>query len=108
MKPYSKEFIRKLEHADKAAQKQLFTELFAPMFRVCQRYIVKTDEAEDCVMKGFMKVFQQIDTLRYQNEESLFKWIRKIMVNESLMELRKKTQLLHGTGRTITGNTYRS
>lgn len=90
MKLYPKEFIRKLEHADKVSQKQLFEQLYAPMFRVCQRYIVKTDEAEDCVMKGFMKAFQQIRMLVYQDEQSLFKWLRKIMVNEALMELRKK------------------
>lgn len=90
MKQYPKEFIRKLEHADKVAQKLLFEQLYAPMFRICQRYIVKTDEAEDCGMKGFMKAFQQIGKLNYQDEESLFKWLRKIMVNEALMELRKK------------------
>ncbi|MES2558143.1 MAG: sigma-70 family RNA polymerase sigma factor [Bacteroidota bacterium] len=90
MKLYPKEFIRKLEHADKVTQKQLFEQLYAPMFRVCQRYIVKTDEAEDCVMKGFMKVFQQISKFIYEDEESLFKWVRKIMVNETLMEIRKK------------------
>ena len=59
------------------------------MFRVCQRYIVQADEAEDCLMKGFLKVFQRINQFEYYNEESLFWWIRKIMVNECLMMLRK-------------------
>ncbi|MES2780357.1 MAG: sigma-70 family RNA polymerase sigma factor [Bacteroidota bacterium] len=90
MKQYPREFIRKLEHGDKVSQKQLFEQLYASMFRVCQRYIVKTDEAEDCVMKGFMNAFQHIGQLNYQGEESLFKWLRKIMVNECLTELRKK------------------
>jgi RNA polymerase sigma-70 factor (ECF subfamily) len=90
MKQFPKEFIRKLENLDKDAQKQLFEQLYTVMFRVCQRYIVKTDEAEDCVMKGFMKAFQQIHKFTYQDEDSLFKWLRKIMVNEALMEVRKK------------------
>lgn len=71
-------------------QKQLFEQLYGSMFRVCQRYIVKTDEAEDCVMKGFLKAFQQMERFEYSTDESLFWWVRKIMVNEALMEVRKK------------------
>jgi len=71
-------------------QKQLFEQLYGAMFRVCQRYIVKTDEAEDCVMKGFLKAFQQMERFEYGTDESLFWWVRKIMVNEALMEVRKK------------------
>jgi RNA polymerase sigma factor (sigma-70 family) len=90
MRSYNPEFIKKITHGDQIAQRQLFEQLYAPMFRVCQRYIVKTDEAEDCLMKGFLKVFQQLDKFEYADDQSLFWWIRKIMVNESLMEIRKK------------------
>jgi RNA polymerase sigma factor (sigma-70 family) len=90
MKTYSREFIKKLGDGNKAAQKLLFGQLYAPMFRICQRYVPQTDEAEDCVMKGFLKAFQQLHTLHFIDDESLFKWMRRIMVNESLMEVRKK------------------
>lgn len=90
MRTYPKAFIQKFVDGDRAVQKQLFEQLYAPIFRVCQRYIVKTDEAEDCLMKGFLKVFQQFDKFEYTDDQSLFWWIRKIMVNESLMEIRKK------------------
>jgi RNA polymerase sigma factor (sigma-70 family) len=90
MRIYDREFVKRIHHNDRIAQKQLFEQLYAGMFRVCQRYIVKTDEAEDCVMKGFLKAFQQADRFEYSSDESLFWWIRKIMVNEALMEVRKK------------------
>lgn len=71
-------------------QKAVFEGLFAMMFRVCQRYVVQTDEAEDCVMKGFLKAFRQVDMFRYQDESSFRQWVKRIMVNESLMALRKR------------------
>jgi RNA polymerase sigma factor (sigma-70 family) len=89
MKAYDKDFVKQLSRYDRKAQKYLFEKLYAPMFRVCQRYIIQADEAEDCLMKGFLKAFQQISQFEYHNEESLFWWIRKIMVNECLMMLRK-------------------
>jgi RNA polymerase sigma-70 factor (ECF subfamily) len=49
-----------------------------------------TAESEDCLMRGLMKVFQQIDTFTYTGEHSLYMWARKIVVNEALMELRKR------------------
>ena len=93
MKLYDKEFVKRLTKADKTAQKQLFEQLYAPMFRICYRYIAHRHEAEDCTMKGFLKVFQQVGKFEYENPESLFWWVRKIMVNESLMTLRKKHNL---------------
>lgn len=72
------------------AQKELFENLYAPMFRVCLRYINHVAEMEDTVMLGFMKVFQNIEKFRFEGEHSFFVWIRQIMVNESLMLLRKR------------------
>jgi len=90
MKYYDKHFIKQLNKGERLVQKQLFEELYASMFRVCQRYVLPHDEAEDCVMKGFLKVFQQIGKFEYRDEKSLFWWIRKIMLNEALMVARKK------------------
>lgn len=90
MIPLDKDFVNRCRNADKIAQKKLF----APMYRVCFRYTGMQPEAEDCVMRGFMKAFQSIEKFRYQDENSLYVWIRKIMVNESLMELRRKTNLV--------------
>ncbi len=91
MKLYNKDFIRQIKNGDPKSQKALFTELYGLMYRVCNRYILRQDEAEDCLMKGFMKVFDKLEQFEYSGEESLFFWVRKIMVNEALMVLRKNT-----------------
>lgn len=94
MRTYSKAFVKQLAHGDKAAQHQLFHEMYAGMFRVCQRYVVQTDEAEDCLMKGFLKIFQQVEKFEYTGEEQFFWWMRRVMVNECLMVIRKKHNFL--------------
>jgi len=76
------------------AQKQLFHEMYAPMFRVCFRYVGQREDSEDCLMKGFQKMFQNISSFRQSGEGSFKWWLRRIMVNECLMFLRTKNHLL--------------
>lgn len=66
----TKEHISLLKQGDSKTQKWVFESLYAKMFRVCQRYLVRADEAEDCLMKAFMKAFQQIDTFTYEHDHS--------------------------------------
>jgi RNA polymerase sigma factor (sigma-70 family) len=69
------------------AQKELYA-LFAPkMLGVCFRYIHDRAEAEHVMIGGMVKVFEKLD--QYSGEGNFEGWIRRIMVNESLMYLRK-------------------
>lgn len=90
MKVYDKPFIDLCLKQDRIAQQRLFKELFPYMFRTVRRYVNNHPEAEDCVMKGFMKSFMNLEKFKFVDEKSLFFWIRRIMINEALMELRKK------------------
>jgi len=58
------------------------------MFGVCKRYARSREDAEDILLEGFFKVFKNIH--QFQGAGSFEGWIRRIMVNESLMFLRKK------------------
>lgn len=90
MKPFTHEQVKQCREGNRAAQKHVFESLYAPLFRVCQRYVGHAAEAEDCLMRGMVKVFQQIHVFEYSGEHSLFMWARKVVVNEALMELRKR------------------
>lgn len=69
------------------AQKALYERFSPKMLGVCIRYIKDRSEAEYVMTGGFMKVF---DNLNYFKGQGSFEgWIRKIMVNESLLYLRK-------------------
>ena len=90
MKHFSSSFIKQCKKGSRKEQKALFEQLYAPMFRVCLRYLPGTQDAEDCMMRGFMRMYQRLEEFEFAGEHSLFVWVRKIMVNEALMELRKK------------------
>ena len=82
--------IQKCQRGDRKAQRILFERFQADMFRVCYRYVRGQAEAEDLLCQGFLKVFEHLGDFRYRGPGSLAGWIRRIMVNESLMHLRKQ------------------
>ncbi len=69
------------------AQRKLF-ERFAPrMMGVCLRYMRDEKLAEDVLQDGFVKVFSSLD--RYNGKGSFEGWVRRIMVNTSLDQIRR-------------------
>lgn len=58
------------------------------MLGVCYRYFRSSAEAEDALQEGFIKVFKHLKN--YKGEGSLEGWIRRIMVNTSLNQLKAK------------------
>ncbi|RXK51030.1 RNA polymerase sigma factor [Aquirufa rosea] len=81
------ELIEACQKQDRRAQHIVYQINAGKMMAVCKRYLGVGPDAEDALMEGFMKVFGKIDN--FQGQGSFEGWIRKIMVNESLMKLRK-------------------
>jgi RNA polymerase sigma factor (sigma-70 family) len=73
-----------------AAQKLLFNRLADPMMALCCRYVKNREDAEEILLDGFCKVFSHLSGFRYQGEAALYAWIKRIMVNECLMFLRRR------------------
>ncbi|HMQ91407.1 MAG TPA: RNA polymerase sigma factor [Flavilitoribacter sp.] len=73
---------------DRRAQKALYERYSPDMLGVCRRYIKVQEDAEDVLVEAFFKVFDKID--QFKQEGSFEGWIRRIVVNESLMFLRKR------------------
>ncbi len=84
--------LSRLLEEDRLAQKWLY-ERYSPLFfSVCRRYLSSREDAEEALVSGFYKIFSQIDA--YQNTGSFEGWMRRIMVNEALMMLRKRRNLV--------------
>jgi len=84
--------ISKASKGNTRAQHQLF-ELFAPkMLSVCRQYFKNSAIAEEVMLTGFLKVFTHLNTFKSQG--SFEGWIRRIMINESISQLRKEKKLL--------------
>lgn len=74
------------------AQRALFDKFAPKMLAVCHRYLRNSQEAEDVLQDGFVKVFQKI--VDFKMEGSLEGWIRRIVVNTALDTIRKNKKLL--------------
>ncbi len=80
--------VRACQQGDPKAQRRVYERYSARMLSLCGRYLPDEFEAEEAMIEGFMKVFDRIG--QFKMEGSFEGWIRRIMVNESLMYLRSK------------------
>ncbi|MBB6001762.1 sigma-70 family RNA polymerase sigma factor [Arcicella rosea] len=84
--------VKACQKGDPKAQRRVYEKYSPKMLGICFRYVHDEFEAEEIMIEGFVKVFDKINSFKL--EGSFEGWIRRIMVNESLMYLRsnKKTQ----------------
>lgn len=73
------------------AQYELYKKFASSMLAVCFRYARNRDEAEDFLQEGFLKVFQKISSFR--REGSFEGWMKRIMINNSLNEIKKNRRI---------------
>lgn len=62
------------------------------MYAVCLRYAGSSEEAEDILQEGFIKVFKKIDSFR--GDGSFEGWMRRIFVNTAIEHFRRKRYLM--------------
>ncbi len=87
------ELIEKCKAGDQKAQRLLFEKLNIQMMGVCLRYLTSREDAEEVMLEGFYKMFKALKRFTYINEITFFGWVKKIMINESLMRLRKNKEV---------------
>jgi len=83
-----KELISACLANNRQAQQQLFDQYSAKFFAVSMRYMKNEVDAEDVLVTGMFKVFKNLEKFRFQG--SFEGWMRRIVVNEALMALRKR------------------
>jgi RNA polymerase sigma-70 factor (ECF subfamily) len=76
---------------DRKKQQELYNRFAPKMYAVCLRYAGNSEEAEDILQEGFIKVFKKIESFR--REGSFEGWIRRIFVNTAIEHFRRKTYL---------------
>lgn len=70
------------------AQMQLYSLYSKAMFLVSYRYVNDRFLAEDCMQEAFIKAFKKIES--YKNEVTFGAWLKRIVINQSIDELKKK------------------
>lgn len=76
---------------DRRAQRAVYDRFSPLMLAVARRYTSRDADAEDVLVTAFFKVFDKIGS--FTENGSFEGWIRRIIVNEALMLLRKKHAL---------------
>lgn len=87
------QLITALKRGESRAHKVVYDRFAGKMLAVCTRYCANRADAEEVMLDGFMRVFEKID--QFREEGSFEGWVRRIMVTESLMFLRKAKQWRH-------------
>ena len=82
-----KQIIEQCKRNERNAQNALFR-MYAPVLKsICLRYMKSEVDAEDVLVKGFYKIFSNIKA--YSGLGSFEGWMKRIVINECLMLLRK-------------------
>jgi RNA polymerase sigma-70 factor (ECF subfamily) len=82
----------KKEH--KKTQHDVFALYGKSMYALCRRYLSPAEEAEEAMMNGFLKVFTHVTKASFATESAFAGWMRRIMVNECLQQLRQTHSFL--------------
>ena len=84
------QLIAALKRGESRAYKIVYERFSGKMLAVCTRYCANRADAEEVMLDGFMRVFEKIT--QFREDGSFEGWVRRIMVTESLMFLRKSKQ----------------
>jgi RNA polymerase sigma factor (sigma-70 family) len=85
--------IEGCKRQDRICQKYVFDRWSEGMLMLCLRYVKSLPDAEELMLNGFYAFYRNIDRFVYNTDNSITAWLKKIMVNECLMFLRKKGEL---------------
>lgn len=80
---------------DPQMQWLLYERFSSMMYAVCLRYSINTEDANDIMQEGFIKVFRSLN--KFRAEGSFEGWVRRIFINTSIEHYRKKVKFNHVT-----------
>jgi RNA polymerase sigma factor (sigma-70 family) len=86
------ELLRGCLENDRRQQKQLYKKYFKAMFQICLSYSGDRVEAKDILQEAFIKVFTNLE--KFNTENSLEGWIRRIVTNTAIDYFRKRKRLV--------------
>ena len=86
------DLLRGCIEGNRRMQEELYRRFSPRMFAVCLRYAGNSEEAEDILQEGFIKIFKKLDSFR--SEGSFEGWVRRIFVNTAIEHFRRKRYLM--------------
>ncbi|MCF8451364.1 MAG: sigma-70 family RNA polymerase sigma factor [Taibaiella sp.] len=90
--------VKCCKNNEPAAQHFLYNKYVEDMMILCLRYVPDAEDAKEVLMDGFLSFFKNMEQFSYQGAGSVKAWLKKIMVNCCLMNLRKRKMTFAGSG----------
>jgi RNA polymerase sigma-70 factor (ECF subfamily) len=85
---------------DHKCQKMIYEHFRGYALKIVFRYVHSYDKAVDVVNDGFVKLFNHFpdfqSTATYEDEKILMGWLKRIMINSAIDELRKGKNVVEG------------
>ena len=78
---------------ERLAQKNIYDIFSAKMMAIVKSYVQNENDAEDILIKAFLKCFTKINDCKDYNSFEF--WLRKIMVNDAISFIRKNKNILY-------------
>jgi RNA polymerase sigma-70 factor, ECF subfamily len=86
--------VKCCKNNEPAAQHILYNKYVDDMMVLCLRYIPQPEDAKEVLMDGFLSFFRNMAGFQYLGEGSVKAWLKKIIINQCLMFLRKSKPVL--------------
>lgn len=83
------DLIERCRENDRSAQFELYKLYYKPMYNTSLRILNNSAEAEDVMQESFITAFAKLDN--YSGEGSFAGWLRRIVVNNSIDQLKKRS-----------------
>ncbi len=84
--------IRKASGGDTSAMRCLYDRHIRYLTAVCSRYLDDDDDVREVLQESFTKILTSLGKFEYRGENSLRAWMTRIVVNEALGVLRRRSR----------------
>lgn len=90
-----REVIKHCKSGNQLAQSILFNAHYQQMYNLSMRILSNHHDVEDALIVSFTKVFNSIQRFEYRGDNSLIKWIKTIVINESIRQVNAKNKIIY-------------
>lgn len=80
--------VDRCKSGDPVAARSLYERYSCAMYNICLRMMNNVPDAEDMLQEAFYQVFRNIKS--YRGEATIGAWIRRIVINKCLNEVKKR------------------
>lgn len=88
--PHITKLIERCKKSDKNAQLAIYKAYYKAMYNTAYRILKDNFEAEDIMQEAFLTVFTKMST--YKGEVTFGAWLKRIVINKSLTQLKKNNR----------------